>query len=75
MATEGHRRNGKKIHQQPSKAEMDKELTEIRVRMEELALQMQQDARVTLGVRMAHEDEGKMASWGIGGQKTAKVVK
>jgi hypothetical protein len=41
MATEGHRRDGKKIHQQPSKAEMDKELAEIRERMEELALQMQ----------------------------------
>jgi deoxycytidylate deaminase len=45
MATEGHRRDGKKIHQQPSKDEMDKELAEIRARMEELALQMQQDAR------------------------------
>jgi hypothetical protein len=38
MATEGHRRNGKNIHQQPSKDEMDKELTEIRVTMEECAL-------------------------------------
>jgi hypothetical protein len=44
MATEGHRHDGKKIHQKPSKAEMDKELIEIRARMEELALQMQQDA-------------------------------
>ena len=41
MATEGHRHDGKKIHQQSSKAEMDKELIEIRMRMDELALQMQ----------------------------------
>ena len=41
MANEGHRHDGKKIHQKPSKAEMDKELTDIRERMEELALQMQ----------------------------------
>jgi hypothetical protein len=45
MATEGHACDGKKIHQQPEQAEMDKELAEIRARMEELALQMQQDAR------------------------------
>jgi hypothetical protein len=41
MATEGHARDGKKIHQQQSKDAMDKELTEIRARMEILALQMQ----------------------------------
>jgi hypothetical protein len=45
MVIEGHRRDGKKIHQQPNKDEIDKELVEIRARMEELALQMQQDAR------------------------------
>jgi hypothetical protein len=42
MATEGHGRGGKKNHQQQRKDEMDKELTEIRARMEELALRMQQ---------------------------------
>jgi hypothetical protein len=45
MATEGHRCGGKKIHQQMSKEEMDLELTEIRARMEELALWMQQNAK------------------------------
>jgi hypothetical protein len=41
MATEGHGCGGKKNHQQQRKYEMDKELAEIRERMEELALQMQ----------------------------------
>jgi hypothetical protein len=41
MAIEGHGPGGKKNHQQMSKAEIDKELIEIRERMEELALQMQ----------------------------------
>jgi hypothetical protein len=36
---------GKKNHQQQRKDEMDEELTEIRARMEELALRMQQDAK------------------------------
>jgi hypothetical protein len=45
MATEGHGRGGKKNHQQQRKDEMDEELTEIRERMEELALRMQQDAK------------------------------
>jgi hypothetical protein len=45
MATEGHRRDGKKIHLQPRKTEVDKELDMIREWMEELALQMKQDAR------------------------------
>jgi hypothetical protein len=46
MATEGHGRGGKKNHQQqPSKVEMDRELAEIRVRMDELALWVQQDTR------------------------------
>jgi hypothetical protein len=41
MATEGHGRGGNKNHHQQGKVVMDKELTEIRVRMEKLALQMQ----------------------------------
>jgi hypothetical protein len=45
MATEGHGRGGKKNHQQQEKVEMDKELVEIRARMDELALRMQQDAK------------------------------
>jgi hypothetical protein len=57
MATEGHKCGGNKIHQQqentcdgkknchqPSKDEVDKELTEIRARMEILALHMQKNA-------------------------------
>jgi hypothetical protein len=45
MATEGHARNGKNIHQQQSNDVMDKEIAEIIERMDELALHMQQDAR------------------------------
>jgi hypothetical protein len=45
MAIEGHGCGGKKNHQQKRKDEMDKELMEIRERMEELAFQMQQDAK------------------------------
>jgi len=45
MATKGHTHDGKKIHQQSIKDEMDKELIEIREKMEELALQMQQDEK------------------------------
>jgi hypothetical protein len=41
MDTEGHRHDGKKIHQQPSKDEMDKDLAEIRERMEEIVFRMQ----------------------------------
>jgi hypothetical protein len=40
MATEGHGHGGKKIHQQQENVVRDKELAEIRVRMDELALQM-----------------------------------
>jgi hypothetical protein len=40
MATEGHARDGRKNHQQLSKDVMDKDLAEIRARMEELSLQM-----------------------------------
>jgi hypothetical protein len=45
MATEGHGGGGKKNHQQQRKYEMDKELTEIRARMEELALRVQHNAK------------------------------
>jgi hypothetical protein len=45
MATEGHGCDGKNNHQQKRKDEMDKELIEIRERMEELAFRMQQSAR------------------------------
>jgi hypothetical protein len=45
MATEGHGCGGKKNHQQQRKDEMDKELAEIRARMEELALRVQQNAK------------------------------
>jgi hypothetical protein len=41
MTTEGHARDGKKIHQQWENAARDKELAKIRARMDELALQMQ----------------------------------
>ena len=43
MATEGHGCGGKKNHQQQRKDEMDKELAEIRARMEELALRVQRN--------------------------------
>jgi len=45
MATEGHERGGRADHQQKTKAEIDKELTEIRARMVQLALIMQHSAR------------------------------
>jgi len=40
MATEGPERGGRRDHQHMSKEEMERELTEIRVRMEQLALRM-----------------------------------
>jgi methyl coenzyme M reductase subunit D len=46
MATEGHRGGQDKDHQQKTKVEIDKELIEIRAKMERLALKMQQDAKV-----------------------------
>jgi hypothetical protein len=46
MAAKGHGHSGKKNHHQQRKTDMDKELTEIRARMEELALWMQQDAKL-----------------------------
>ena len=45
MATEGHGRGGKKNHQQQRKDEMDKELIEVRERMKELALRVQQNTK------------------------------
>jgi hypothetical protein len=45
MDTEGHGSGGKKNHQQQRKDEMDKDLAEIRVRMEELALRVQQNTK------------------------------
>jgi hypothetical protein len=45
MTTEGHARDGKKIHQQLENTARDKELVEIRARMDELALRMQQNAK------------------------------
>jgi hypothetical protein len=44
MATEVHERGQRGDHQNKTKAEIDKELTEIRERMEQLALIMQQNA-------------------------------
>jgi hypothetical protein len=45
MVTEGHECGGRGYHQQMSKEEIEKEIAEIRARMEQLALKMQQDAR------------------------------
>jgi hypothetical protein len=41
MVTEVHEHGGRGDHQEMSKDEMDKELAEIREKMEELALRMQ----------------------------------
>jgi hypothetical protein len=46
MATEGHRHGQGKDRQQKSKAEMDKELEEIRAELNRLELKMQQEAKV-----------------------------
>jgi hypothetical protein len=40
MATEGHGCDGNKDHQKWRKDEMDKEIAEVRVRMEKLGFQM-----------------------------------
>jgi hypothetical protein len=40
MATKGHEHGGRGDHQQKTKVEIDKELAEIRARMEQLALIM-----------------------------------
>jgi hypothetical protein len=46
MATEGHRHGQGKDRQQKRKAEMDKELEEIRVELDRITLKMQQEAQV-----------------------------
>ena len=46
MAMEVHEHGGRGDHQQMSKEDIDNELIEIRERMEELALWMQQDAKL-----------------------------
>jgi hypothetical protein len=46
MATKGHERGQRGDRQKKSKAEIDKELIEIRARMEQLTLKMQQEAKV-----------------------------
>ena len=45
MATEDDESGGRGDHQQMIKEEMEKELAEIRARMEHLALKMQQNAK------------------------------
>jgi hypothetical protein len=45
MVVEGHGCGGKKNHQQQKYAEMEKELIEIRERMEEFSFRMQQDVK------------------------------
>jgi hypothetical protein len=44
MDTKGHEHGGRGYHQQKTKEEFGEELTEIRARMEQLALKMQQNA-------------------------------
>jgi hypothetical protein len=46
MATEGRERGGREDHQKMSKEYIDKEISKIRVRMEQLTLKMQQEAKV-----------------------------
>jgi hypothetical protein len=46
MATEGHGRGQGKDRQHKSKAKIDKELIEIRARMEQLTWKKQQEAKV-----------------------------
>ena len=45
MDTKGHGHGGKKNHHQQRKYEMDKEIAEVRARMEELALRVQWNAK------------------------------
>jgi hypothetical protein len=45
MATEGHERGPKEDLQQKSKAEIEKELSKVRARMENLAFKMQQNEK------------------------------
>jgi hypothetical protein len=72
MATEGHGCGGKKNHQQQRKDEMDKELTEIRARMEELAFQMQQDAKSRWVYEWPMKTKVKWPVKEIVGQKTVE---
>jgi hypothetical protein len=60
MATEGHKFGRGTDHKKKRKEEIDKELREIREKMENLALKMQQETK-TLDIRMAFEEESKMA--------------
>jgi hypothetical protein len=46
MATEGHKYGRGADHKNKSKAKIDKELIEIRARMEELTLKMQQETKL-----------------------------
>jgi hypothetical protein len=46
MAIEGHKHGRGEVHSQKRKVEMDKELSEIRAQMEELAFKMQQESKV-----------------------------
>jgi hypothetical protein len=46
MVIEGHDHGRRGYHQQKNKAEMDKEIEEIRAKMDRLALKMQQEAQV-----------------------------
>jgi hypothetical protein len=46
MATEGHGRGKKEGHKHKCNPNMDREFNEIRARMEQLALNMQQEAKV-----------------------------
>jgi hypothetical protein len=46
MAIEGHEQGQGEVHSQRSKAEMDKELSEIQAQMEKLAFKMQQESKV-----------------------------
>jgi hypothetical protein len=68
MATEGQRYAGRKNPELMSEAEWDEELTEMNARMDELALEMQQNARS----RWVYEwpmkkPKDKMASQGVDG--------
>jgi hypothetical protein len=75
MATEGHGCAGKKNHQQMSKAVIDEELTEIRAKMEELALQMQQDAKSRWVYEWPMKTKVKWPVRELLAKKTVKTVK
>ena len=46
MAIEGHEQGQEEVHSQRIKEEMDKELSEIQAKMEELAFEMHQESKV-----------------------------